>query len=115
MTKKTKTKTAKKPSAKKTKTKKAAAKRGGAPTLVTIGYELANPAAVFNELKAAKVDILADVRAVAASRRPGFSKTQLAAGLDEQGIAVKRIRQVRERGRTGRSGTAADPCPHASA
>jgi uncharacterized protein (DUF488 family) len=81
--------------AKKTATKKAATKRGrGAPTLFTIGYELAKPAAVFKELTGAKVDILVDVRAVAASRRPGFSKTQLAAGLDEQGIAYVHLQKL---------------------
>ena len=35
---------------------------------------------------------LADVGAVASSRRPGFSKTQLAAGLDERGIAYLHLR-----------------------
>jgi uncharacterized protein (DUF488 family) len=84
----------KKKTAKKTATKKAAAKRGPAPPLFTIGYELAKPAAVLKELKYAKVDILVDVRAVAASRRPGFSKTQLAAGLDEQGIAYVHLQKL---------------------
>ena len=55
--------------------------------LFTIGYEQAKPAAVLDELEQAKVDTLVDVRAVAASRRPGFSKRQLAASLDEAGIA----------------------------
>ena len=36
---------------------------------------------------AARVSLLIDVRAVPQSRKPGFSKRQLAAGLDEQGIA----------------------------
>ncbi|MEA2992616.1 MAG: hypothetical protein QOD40_1536, partial [Alphaproteobacteria bacterium] len=53
------------------------------PTLFTIGYEQAKSDAVLGELAAAKVELLIDVRAVAASRRPGFSKRQLAAGLDE--------------------------------
>jgi uncharacterized protein (DUF488 family) len=92
--------TATKPAAKKAKAKKAAAKKAvtkrgrGAPTLFTIGYELAKPTAVFEELTGAKVDILVDVRAVAASRRPGFSKTQLAAGLDEQGIAYVHLQKL---------------------
>jgi uncharacterized protein (DUF488 family) len=55
-------------------------------TLFTIGYEQATSAAVLDELARAKVDLLVDVRAVAASRRPGFSKRQIAAGLDERGI-----------------------------
>ena len=56
------------------------------PPLFTIGYEQARADAVLSELKDAKVELLVDVRAVAASRRPGFSKRQLAAGLDERGI-----------------------------
>ena len=39
-------------------------------TLFTIGYEKATPAAVMDELKRAKIDLLVDTRAVAASRRP---------------------------------------------
>jgi uncharacterized protein (DUF488 family) len=35
---------------------------------------------------AAKVGLLIDVRALPRSRKPGFSKRQLAAGLDEKGI-----------------------------
>jgi uncharacterized protein (DUF488 family) len=42
---------------------------------------------VLNELKRAKVELLVDTRAVAVSRRPGFSKRQLAAALDEAGVA----------------------------
>jgi uncharacterized protein (DUF488 family) len=57
------------------------------PALFTIGYEQAKPDAVLGELKRARVDLLVDTRAVAASRRPGFSKRQLAAALDEAGIA----------------------------
>ena len=60
--------------------------------LFTIGYEKAKSDAVLRELAAAKVDILVDVRAVAASRRPGFSKRQLAASLDEHGIAYLHLR-----------------------
>ena len=63
-------------------------------TLFTIGYEKAKPAAVLDELKRAKVDLLADTRAVAASRRPGFSKRQLAASLDETGIAYLHLQKL---------------------
>jgi uncharacterized protein (DUF488 family) len=52
----------------------------------TVGYEQAKPEAVLAELKRAKVNLLIDTRAVAASRRPGFSKRQLAASLGEVGI-----------------------------
>ena len=62
--------------------------------LFTIGYELAKPDAVLRELKRAKVDLLVDTRAVAASRRPGFSKTQLAASLDEAGIAYLHLQKL---------------------
>lgn len=65
--------------------------RNHAP-LFTIGYEGATSAAVLGELKAAGVELLVDVRAVAASRRPGFSKRQLAAGLDEMGIGYLHLR-----------------------
>lgn len=63
-------------------------------TLFTIGYEKAKPAAVLGELKRAKVDLLVDTRAVAASRRPGFSKRQLAAALDEAGIAYIHLQKL---------------------
>jgi uncharacterized protein (DUF488 family) len=63
-------------------------------TLFTIGYEQAKPAAVLDELKRAKVDLLVDTRAVAASRRPGFSKRQLAATLDEAGIAYVHLQKL---------------------
>ena len=52
------------------------------------------PAAVLGELKRAKVDLLVDTRAVAASRRPGFSKRQLAAALDEAGIAYIHLQKL---------------------
>jgi uncharacterized protein (DUF488 family) len=54
--------------------------------LYTIGYEQAKPAAVLGELERAKIEVVVDTRAVAASRRPGFSKRQLAASLNEAGI-----------------------------
>jgi uncharacterized protein (DUF488 family) len=63
-------------------------------TLFTIGYEKAKPAAVLKELKRAKIGLLVDTRAVAASRRPGFSKRQLAAALDEQGIAYIHLQKL---------------------
>jgi uncharacterized protein (DUF488 family) len=66
----------------------------GMPPLFTIGYEQAKPDAVLGELKRAKVDLLVDTRAVAASRRPGFSKRQLAASLDEIGIAYLHLQKL---------------------
>jgi uncharacterized protein (DUF488 family) len=58
-----------------------------AKKLFTIGYEQTPPKAVLDELERSGVKLLVDVRAVASSRRPGFSKNQLAAGLDERGIS----------------------------
>lgn len=55
--------------------------------LFTIGYEQTPHKAVLDELERTGVRLLVDVRAVTSSRRPGFSKNQLAAGLDERGIA----------------------------
>jgi uncharacterized protein (DUF488 family) len=57
-----------------------------ADALLTIGYEGCTIDGVLAALKQAGVALLIDVRAVAASRKPGFSKRQLVAGLDEQGI-----------------------------
>ena len=64
------------------------------PPLFTIGYEQAKPAAVLNELKRAKIELLVDTRAVAASRRPGFSKRQLAASLGEAGIDYVHLQKL---------------------
>lgn len=60
--------------------------------LFTIGYEQTPAKSVLDELEQAGVKLLVDVRAVASSRRPGFSKSQLAAGLDERGIAYVHLR-----------------------
>ena len=58
-----------------------------AKRLFTIGYEQTPQKAVLDELAQAGVKLLVDVRAITSSRRPGFSKNQLAASLDERGIA----------------------------
>jgi uncharacterized protein (DUF488 family) len=63
-------------------------------TLFTIGYEQAKPAAVLGELTRARVELVVDTRAVAASRRPGFSKRQLAASLDEAGIGYLHLQKL---------------------
>ncbi len=62
--------------------------------LLTIGYEGATIDAVLDTLVAARVALLIDVRAVAASRKPGFSKRQLAAGLDARGIAYVHLQPL---------------------
>lgn len=68
------------------------AKTGKTSKLFTIGYEQTPAKAVLDELETAGVKLLVDVRAVAASRRPGFSKSQLMAGLDERGIGYVHLR-----------------------
>lgn len=65
-----------------------------APPLHTIGYEGSTVHAVLRTLRAAKVGLLIDVRAVAASRKPGFSKRQLAAELDAAGIGYVHLQQL---------------------
>lgn len=62
--------------------------------LATIGYEDQSLEAVIGRLRKAKVQMVVDVRAVAASRRPGFSKSMLAASLAEHGIAYVHLRQL---------------------
>ena len=55
-------------------------------TLFTIGYEKARLADVIAALAAAGVATLLDVRDRPISRRPGFSKRQLAAAVEEAGM-----------------------------
>src|SRR5256885_10195774 len=62
--------------------------------LATIGYERATQADVIARLQAAGVEVVIDVRAVAASRRAGFSKTLLSASLNEAGIGYVHLRQL---------------------
>lgn len=77
-------------------------------TLSTIGYEAATLENVITRLKAAKVDIVVDVRAVAASRRAGFSKTILRNSLEADGVDYAHLRSLgtpkpgREAARKGR-------------
>ncbi|HVZ08557.1 DUF488 family protein [Rhodopila sp.] len=58
-----------------------------APVIQTIGYEGTTIDSVIRTLSNAHTRLLIDVRAVPQSRKPGFSKRQLAAALDEAGIA----------------------------
>ena len=74
--------------------KSKAAKSKSAAKLFTIGYEKSKPDALMAELKRAKVKLLVDTRAVAASRKPGFSKRQLAATLDENGIGYLHLQKL---------------------
>ncbi|WP_114392294.1 DUF488 family protein [Oleisolibacter albus] len=60
--------------------------------LFTIGYEGASQAAVLAALRRAGVRTLIDVRDLPLSRRAGFSKTPLAAGLAGAGIAYVHLK-----------------------
>ena len=62
--------------------------------LATIGYEAAPQAAVIDTLKQAGVEVLIDVRAIAASRRAGFSKGLLSASLEDAGIEYVHLRAL---------------------
>lgn len=62
--------------------------------LFTVGYEGATPAALNDALVAGGVEVLVDVRAVANSRRPGFSKRALSAGVDERGLGYLHLRAL---------------------
>jgi uncharacterized protein (DUF488 family) len=64
------------------------------PDLLTIGYEGCTIDGVLRTLREARVGLLIDVRAVAASRKPGFSKRQLAAGLDQVGIGYIHLQRL---------------------
>lgn len=62
--------------------------------LFTIGYEGATQAEVIGRLKTAGVEVLVDVRAVAASRRAGFSKTLLGQSLRADGVDYLHLRPL---------------------
>lgn len=62
--------------------------------LFTIGYEAKTQAEFLGEIAGAGVRLVIDVRAVAASRRPGFSKTALAGALAEIGVGYLHLRAL---------------------
>jgi len=64
------------------------------PKVWTIGYEQASMGQFLAALQQAGVEIVADVRAIAASRRPGFAKSALAANLAEAGIGYRHFRAL---------------------
>ena len=63
-------------------------------SVATIGYEGATVTSFLDALRAARVELLVDVRAVASSRRPGFAKTKLAANVGEVGIDYLHLRAL---------------------
>ncbi len=62
--------------------------------IATIGYEAAPLGEVLGRLGDAGVELVIDVRAIAASRRAGFSKTVLAASLGDVGIGYLHLRHL---------------------
>lgn len=73
----------------------------------TIGYEQSTPAEFAARLAEAKIDMVIDVRAVPLSRKPGFSKNQLAAALTAIDVEYKHVvklgapREIRDALRDG--------------
>ena len=63
-------------------------------SIFTIGYEHATVAGFQDALRDAKIDLLADIRAVASSRRPGFAKTALAANANAAGAEYLHLRAL---------------------
>jgi uncharacterized protein (DUF488 family) len=63
-------------------------------TIFTIGYEATTMAEFLAALTAAGVERVIDVRALPLSRRPGFSKSSLAASLKEAGIEYVHLRAL---------------------
>jgi uncharacterized protein (DUF488 family) len=77
-------------------------------TVFTIGYEGTNIASFVAKLRATRITVLADVRALPLSRKKGFSKNGLRNYLEEQGIRYVHFGELgdpkegREAARAGR-------------
>lgn len=77
--------------------------------LATIGYETDTQGGAIGRLKAAGVELVVDVRAVASSRKAGFSKTLLGNSLKAEGIDYLHLRPLgtpkpgRDAARAGRT------------
>lgn len=77
-------------------------------TIFTIGYEGATLDAFIETIRSNGVETLVDVRAVAISRRRGFSKTALSTRVREEGLEYVHLRDLgdpkpgREAARAGR-------------
>lgn len=75
----------------------------------TIGYEQSTTRNFLSRLRSHEVEILVDVREIPLSRKPGFSKNQLASTLENAGIEYRHIvnlgapKRLRERLRRGGS------------
>ncbi|MBH5322831.1 DUF488 domain-containing protein [Erythrobacter sp. JGD-13] len=64
------------------------------PSIWTIGYAQQIQHSLITTLKAARIEVLADVRAIANSRRPGFAKTSLQTALEAADIAYTHIPEL---------------------
>jgi uncharacterized protein (DUF488 family) len=64
------------------------------PTIWTIGYEQATQASVIDALRDAGVEVLADIRFLPLSRRPGFSKSSLRSAAEEAGIVYRHLKPL---------------------
>ncbi len=62
--------------------------------LATIGYETDTQGGMIARLKAADVQMVVDVRAVASSRKAGFSKTLLGNSLSAEGMDYVHLRPL---------------------
>jgi uncharacterized protein (DUF488 family) len=77
--------------------------------LATIGYETDTQGGLIQRLKAADVELVVDVRAVASSRKAGFSKTLLGNSLNAEGVGYLHLRALgtpkpgRDAARAGRT------------
>jgi uncharacterized protein (DUF488 family) len=61
-------------------------------SVATIGYEGATMPAFLETVRAASVELVVDIRAVASSRRPGFAKTALASSLETVDVEYLHLR-----------------------
>lgn len=64
------------------------------PVIFTIGYEQTTQPALVAALVGSGVQLLADIRYLPLSRRPGFSKSSLKAAVEEAGIAYHHFRHL---------------------
>jgi uncharacterized protein (DUF488 family) len=65
-----------------------------AQAIFTIGYEQATQAALVAALVEAGVEVLADIRYLPLSRRPGFSKSSLKVAVEEAGITYRHFKHL---------------------
>jgi len=63
-------------------------------SVATIGYQAATVESFLTALHDGGVSLVADIRAVASSRRPGFAKSRLAGNLAGAGIGYAHLRAL---------------------